>query len=90
MCWSWRRWGDCTGRSCCCAARRRYSLVLGLGGTADDAMEALGRKAKFSQHTLTEEERAAAWQRLEEAAETARKRQKPLKRWILKLLHPIL
>ena len=53
-------------------------------------MEALGRKAKFSQHTLTEEERSAAWQRLEEAAEMARKRQKPLKRWILKLLHPIL
>lgn len=82
--------GDADTNRSVLAAYRRYSLVLGLGGAEDDAMEALGRKAKFSQHTLTEEERSAAWQRLEEAAEMARKRQKPLKRWILKLLHPIL
>ena len=71
-------------------AYRRYSRVLRLGGVSDDNLEALGRKAKFSQHILTEEERASAWQSLEEAVETAKKRQKPWKSWALELLRPIL
>ena len=49
------------------------------------ALEELGRKAKFSQHTLTEEERRLCWQRLAAAAGEAG----PLPRWrrlALKLL----
>ena len=53
-------------------------------------MEALGRKAKFSQHTLTEEERAAVWQCLEETVQTAKRGQKRPRRWLLSLLRPLL
>ena len=50
------------------SAYRRYRRLLALGAAEDPALEELARKAKFSQHTLTEEERALAWQRLAAAA----------------------
>lgn len=71
-------------------AYRRYRRVLRLGGVEDEVLEELGRKARFSQHTLTEEERTAAWSHLEAAAETARTRQKKLLRRLFPLLRPIL
>ena len=67
------------------AAYRRYRRLLALGAAEDPALEELGRKAKFSQHTLTEEERRLCWQRLTAAAGGA----SPLPRWrrlALKLL----
>ncbi|MBD5162504.1 MAG: hypothetical protein HDT14_10930 [Oscillibacter sp.] len=71
-------------------AYRRYRRVLRLGGVEDKVLEELGRKARFSQHTLTEEERAAAWSHLEAAAEAARTRQKKLLRRLFPLLRPVL
>lgn len=71
-------------------AYRRYQRVLRLGGVENAVLEELGRKARFSQHTLTEEERAAAWSHLETAAEQARTRQKKLLRWLFPLLRPVL
>lgn len=68
----------------------RYRRVLGLGGVEDGTLEALGRKAAFSQHTLTEEEREDAWRRLDEAALAAQKRQKKYLRWLFVLLRPAL
>lgn len=56
-----------TNHSVICAYRR-YSRTLKWGGEVMDAMEELGRKAKFSQHTLTNEERELAWSCLDEAA----------------------
>ena len=67
------------------AAYRRYRRLLALGAAEDPALEELGRKAKFSHHTLTEEERRLCWQRLTAAAGEAG----PLPRWrrlALKLL----
>lgn len=49
------------------AAYRRYRRLLTLGAAEDLVLEELGRKAKFSQHTLTEEERHLCWQRLSDA-----------------------
>ena len=46
------------------SAYRRYRRLLALGAAEDPVLEELGRKAKFSQHTLTEEERSLAWQQL--------------------------
>ena len=71
-------------------AYQRYSRALRLGGMENETMEALGRKAKFSQHTLTEEERAAVWQCLEETVQTAKRGQKRPRRWLLSLLRPLL
>ena len=51
------------------AAYRRYRRLLALGAAEDEVLEELGRKAKFSQHTLTEEERQLCWQRLAAAAQ---------------------
>lgn len=71
-------------------AYQRYSRALRLGGMENETMEALGRKAKFSQHTLTEEERAAVWQCLEETVQTTKRGQKRPRRWLLSLLRPLL
>ena len=81
--------GPDTNRSVLCAYRR-YQRVLRLGGAEDETLEELGRKAKFSQHTLTEEERETVWRRLDEAAETAEKRRKKSLRWLFSLLRPVL
>lgn len=72
------------------SAYHRYSRLRGWGGEENETLEELGRKAKFSQHTLTEEERAAAWDSLERA-ERALEEQKPKwKRLLLKLAKPLL
>ena len=69
-------------------AYRRYRRALRLGGAEDETLEELGRKARFSQHTLTAEERERAWQCLEGAAETAKRRQKRWMRWVVTVLRP--
>lgn len=71
-------------------AYRRYALALRWGGRADEALEELGRKAKFSQHILTEEERTAAWTHLDAAAGSVRERRKGAARWLFSLLRPVL
>ena len=71
-------------------AYRRYQRVLRLGGAENETLEELGRKARFSQHTLTDEERETAWRSLDEAAETARQRQKKYLRWLFPLVRPAL
>lgn len=43
----------------------RYRRLTAWGCGEDEALEDLARKARFSQHTLTGDERAAAWDRLE-------------------------
>ena len=56
---------------------------------AEDALlEELARKARFSQHTLTEEERAAAWERLEALGRETANALPVWKRWLLRLLRP--
>ena len=50
----------------------RYQRFLQHGGPEEPELEELGRKAKFSQHKLTEEERAAAWRCAAHAAEAWR------------------
>lgn len=71
-------------------AYRRYERVLRWGGAENETLETLGRKARFSQHTLTEEEREAAWRSLDEASESAQKGRKLLPRWLFALLRPLL
>lgn len=85
----WEKTGPDANRSVI-RAYRRYRRVLRLGGTEEETLEELGRKAKFSQHTLTEEERERVWRCLDEAAEAARKRRKKPLRWLLSLLKPVL
>ena len=71
------------------AAYRRYRRLLRRGGEEDALLEELGRKAKFSQHTLTEEEREAAWQSLEKAAAAAGARRPGWQKPLLRLLRPL-
>ena len=78
-----------TNRSVICAYRR-YRRTLKRGGEAVDVMEELGRKAKFSQHTLTAEERELAWNRLDEAALRFRDRLPKWERLLFPLLKPLL
>lgn len=78
-----------TNRSAICAYRR-YSRALKWGGAEIDAMEELGRKAKFSQHTLTAEERETVWACLDEAALRLRIRLPKWKRFFFPLMKPLL
>ena len=71
-------------------AYRRYRRAVDLGGKEDKILEELGRKAKFSQHTLTEEERETAWTRLDAAAESARGCQPKWRRFLFPLAKPLL
>lgn len=71
-------------------AYRRYRRAMSLGCMEDEVLEELGRKAKFSQHTLTEEEREAAWTRLDAAVESARVRQPRWRRFLFPLAKPLL
>lgn len=59
-------WPD-TGRSAV-AAYGYYQRLRRWGGGEQPELEELARKARFSQHTLTEEERTAAWTCAREAA----------------------
>lgn len=72
------------------SAYRRCRRVVGLGGAEDELLEELGRKAKFSQHTLTEGERATAWARLEAAKEELLARRTGWRKLLLRLLRPLL
>ena len=53
-------------------------------------LEELGLKAKFSQHTLTEEERRTAWERLEAVKTELLARRTGWRRLLLRLLGPLL
>lgn len=72
------------------SAYRRYRRTADLGGAEDELLEELGRKAKFSQHTLTEEERETAWARLEAAKEELLARRTGWRKLLLRLLRPLL
>lgn len=72
------------------AAYGRYRRLMAWGGGEDGLVEELARKAKFSQHTLREEERSAVWARLEELTDAAAASLPVCKRWVLRLLRPML
>lgn len=72
------------------SAYRRYRRTADLGGAEDELLEELGRKAKFSQHTLTEEERETAWARLEAAKEELLARRTGWRKLLLRLMEPLL
>lgn len=59
-----------TGRSVV-AAYRWYRRLLSWGGVEETELEELGRKAAFSQHAITEEERRQAWSCAQHAASAA-------------------
>ena len=68
------------------AAYRRYRRLRALGASEDPVLEELGRKAKFSQHTLTEEERQLCWQQLAAAVRETADQLPWWKRLLLELL----
>ena len=72
------------------AAYGRYRRLTAWGCGEDGLVEELARKAKFSQHTLTEEERRAVWARLEELTGETAAALPGWKRRILRLLRPML
>lgn len=80
--------GD-VNRSVICAYLR-YSRGLRWGGGEDETLEELGRKAKFSQHTLTAEEREAAWRALDAAAERIRGKLPKCLKLLFPLMRPFL
>ena len=59
-------------------------------GEADPRLEELAGKARFSQHRLTEEERASAWARLEEVRARTEAALPAWKYWILRAIRPLL
>ena len=71
------------------AAYRRSLRLSAWGGGEDPALTDLARKAKFSQHTLTEAEREAAWQSLEDLFRRTRGDLPRWKRPLLGLLRPL-
>lgn len=68
----------------------RYRRLTAWGCGEDALLETLARKARFSQHILTEEERAAAWERLEALRRETAGALPAWKRWVLVLLRPAL
>ena len=68
----------------------RYRRLTAWGCGEDELLETLARKARFSQHILTEEERAAAWERLEVLGRETAGALPAWKRWVLVLLRPAL
>lgn len=72
------------------SAYRRYSRGLRWGGEENEILEELGRKAKFSQHILTEEERETAWKELDGAAGQIRRRQPKWRKALFPLMRPFL
>ena len=67
----------------------RYKRLRRWGCGEDEELERLAKKAKFSQHTLTAEERAAAWSCLDEDVKQSRVGQPRRRRWLLALLCPL-
>ena len=72
------------------SAYKRYSRGLRWGCEGNDLMEELGRKAKFSQHTLTAEERETAWRCLDESAGRVRARLPKWRKFLFPLMKPML
>lgn len=72
------------------SAYRRCRRVVDLGGAEDELLEELGRKARFSQHILTEEEREAAWACLEAARGQLLARRTGWRKLVVQLLRPLL
>ena len=68
----------------------RFRRAAALGGGGDEVLEELGLKAKFSQHTLTEEERRTAWKRLEAVKAELLARRTGWRRLLVRLLGPLL
>lgn len=75
-------------RSAIAAYRRSLRLDV-WGGGESPALTDLARKAKFSQHTLTQAERERAWSLLEERFRETRAGLPRRKRWLLGLLRPL-
>lgn len=67
----------------------RYKRLRRWGCGEDDELTRLAKKAKFSQHTLTEEERESAWKSLNEDVKQSRIGQPKRRRWLLALLEPV-
>ena len=69
-------------------AYRRYKRLRRWGCGEDGELERLAKKAKFSQHILTEEERASAWKCLDDNVKESRVGQPLRRRWLLTVLAP--
>ncbi len=67
----------------------RYQRLRRWGCGEDEELIRLAKKAKFSQHTLTAEEREAAWKCLDEDLRQSRIGQPLRRRWLLAMLCPI-
>ena len=67
----------------------RYRRLLTWGCGEDPALEALARKAKFSQHKLDAQERETAWERVDALARQASETLPRWKQYILRLLGPL-
>jgi len=67
----------------------RYKRLRHWGCGEDEELERLAKKAKFSQHTLTEEERKSGWKCLDEDVKQSRVGQPVRRRWLFALLCPI-
>lgn len=92
LCWLPRksaRQNPDTNRSVICAYQR-YRRLKNWGGAENETLEELGRKAKFSQHILTGEERDTAWACLEAAGKELEERKPPWKKLLLRLAKPLL
>ncbi len=87
--WRRKRREDGNTNRSAIAAYCRYRRLLAWGCEGDGEMETLARRAKFSQHTLTEEERAGAWDRLDTLRRETEKGLPVWKRWCLWALGPI-
>ena len=82
--------GDADTNRSAISAYRRCRRVVDLGGSEDELLEELGRKARFSQHTLTEEERGAAWAHLEAARDQLLARRGGWRKALVWLIRPLL
>lgn len=82
--------GDADTNRSAISAYRRCRRVVDLGGSEDELLEELGRKARFSQHTLTEEEREAAWTHLEAAKDQLLARRGGWRKALVWLIRPLL
>ena len=67
----------------------RYKRLRRWGCGEDGELERLAKKAKFSQHTLTEEERETAWKCLDGNMKESRVGQPLRRRWLLTVLTPL-
>ena len=84
------RTGPDTNRSVIDAYLRCQRVLRWGVGEADPRLEELAGKARFSQHRLTEEERASAWARLEEVRARTEAALPAWKYWILRAIRPLL